>query len=104
MKLLPFRSDLRTKVSLDDQCRLAGGLVNLDFNKTPTIAMHVLLHVHLGCRLKFPGHILNACEYNLISSCWTIALPSRIPHWLFDNGWLDDEGNLTEKAVEVCNK
>lgn len=102
-KKLEFRSDIRTKVDLDDLMRLYHGLI-LDpvlANKTPNMGGAVLARIDGGCRLHFPGHILNACEYHLISSVWRIALPSRVPHWLFDKGYLNAYGEITKLGTDI---
>ncbi len=101
-KDLGFRSDIRTRIELEDLMRLYRGLPNpLEGNKTPNLAMAVLNRINEGCRLHFPGHVLNACEYFLVSSVWCIALPSRVAHWLFDKGYIDAEGQMTAEGKQL---
>lgn len=100
---LGFRSDIRVKIDVDDIIRIYRGLHTdpVAANKTANLAEAVLNRLNEGARLQFPGHILNACEYFLVSSVWKIALPSRVPHWLFDQGYFDAEGEFTDKSSEL---
>lgn len=96
-----FRSDVRPRLDIDDLMRIYRGLpTSPDVTKTPNLAMAVLERVARGASLYFPGHILNACEYHLVSTIWRIALPSRVAHWLYDRGYVDAEGEITEAGKQ----
>ena len=106
-KIMPrdagFRSDIRVKIDVDDIIRIYRGLPGdpIASTKTANLADAVLNRLNEGARLEFPGHVLNACEYFFVSSVWRIRLPSRIPHWLFDKGYIDSTGDFTTKTVEI---
>lgn len=96
---LGFRSDVRQKMTLADIKALYKPLGMESTTKTDLMGRAILMHMVVGARLVFPGHVLNAQQYRLVWEERFIPLPSRAPQWLYDQGMIDAGGAVTEAGA-----
>jgi hypothetical protein len=67
-------------------------------SKTVPMALAVLRMLESDARLVFPGHVLNAQQFRLILANGVVALPSRVPQWLYDQGFINAAGHVTDEG------
>lgn len=95
---LPFRSDVRFKLELNDLIALNEGLPAPGATRTDRLGPAVLHRLISGARLAVPGHVMNAFECRLLFDDRDIRIPSRVTQWLYENGYIDAEGSITTEG------
>ena len=93
---LGFRSDVRYRMRPRELNSLFHGTGQVPSTKTAQMCEVVLIRLLAGGKLKVPGHVLNAFAYRLVWGEYFVPLPSRVPQTLYECGWIDATGALTE--------